>query len=95
MNAKLFLEKYYTLLDKIEAIDSLYGYDEFYLKLYDQLFYCMARYYNFITEYSDETPGARAVQTIHRITKMLNLPIKEFKVPSRALHIFYKEQDGA
>lgn len=90
MNVKLFLEKYYSLLKKIDVSDA-YTDDKFYEEIHTEFFYHMAQYYNFITEYSDETPGARAIQAMHRLIRKLKLPVKEFRVPERSLHIFYKE----
>jgi hypothetical protein len=91
MNTKAFLDKYYGLLREINNVEPVYTMDKFYSLIYDKLFVYMAEYYNFITEYSDETPGAYAIQAMHRLIKKLKLPVKEFKIPERSLHIFYKE----
>jgi phytoene/squalene synthetase len=90
MNTNLFLDKYYGLLKKIDKIDDLCTHDEFYDTIHTQFFDHMAEYYNFITEYSDEVSGTRAIQAMHRLIRALKLPVKEFKIPERALHIFFK-----
>jgi len=89
MNTQLFLEKYYKLLEHIND-SALSDYSDFYVKVYEDFFTHMAEYCNFITEYSDETSGVRAIQAMHRLVKKLELPVKEFKVPSLSLHIFYR-----
>ena len=90
MNVGLFLKKYYKLIEDINSAD-VDSVDAFYTKVYTEVFDYMADYYNFITEYSDETEGDHAIQAMHRLIRKLNLPVNEFKVPSLALHIFYNE----